>query len=81
LTEGGRRGRGLHVSEGEERKAVWAGRRRLGWLADRPVLGREEVGHDRAKNRRWAKVQKEFFFDFHLIFRIWQNFGKLYKEI
>jgi hypothetical protein len=46
LTEGGRRGRGPHVSEGEEGKAMWAGRRPVGRLAGGPALGRGEVGCD-----------------------------------
>jgi hypothetical protein len=46
LIEGGRRGQGPHISEGEEGKAVWAGQRPLGWLAGGPVLGRGEVGRD-----------------------------------
>jgi hypothetical protein len=62
------RGRGLHVSEREEGKAVWAGRSSLGQLVGGPALGRGELGHDWAENRRWAKVQKEILFEFQLIF-------------
>jgi hypothetical protein len=68
LTERGRRGRGPHVSEGEEGKAVWVDRRPRGRLAGGPVLGRWEVGRDWAESRRWAKVQKEILFEFQLIF-------------
>jgi hypothetical protein len=74
-------GRGLHVSEGGEGKAGWAGRRPLGWLASGPVRGRGVVGRSWVKNRKWAKVQKEIPFEFQLILEIWQKFGKLHKEI
>jgi hypothetical protein len=45
-----------------------ADRRPLGRLAGGPALRRGEVGRDWAKNRRWAKVQKEILFEFQLIF-------------
>jgi hypothetical protein len=58
-------------------KAVWAGRRPLGQLAGGPAVGRGEVGHDWAKNRRWGKVQKEILFKFQLIFF---EFGRTLKN-
>jgi hypothetical protein len=72
---------GPHVSEGQEGKAGWAGRRPLGRLAGGPARGRGEVGHGWVNNQKWAKVQKEIIFKFHLILEIWQKFGKLHKEI
>jgi hypothetical protein len=77
LTWGGRRGRGPHISEGEEGKAVWADQRPLGQLAGGPALGRGEVDRDWAENRRWAKVQKEILFEFQLIFF---EFGRTLKN-
>jgi hypothetical protein len=74
-------GRGPHVSEGGEGKAGWACRRPLGQLADGPAWGRGEVGRGWVKNLKWAKVQKEILFEFQLILEIWQEFGKLHKEI
>jgi hypothetical protein len=47
---------------------MWAGRRPLDRLVGGLALGRGEVSHDWAKNRRWAKVQKEILFEFQLIF-------------
>jgi hypothetical protein len=40
----------------------------VGQLAGGLVVGRGEVGHDWAENRRWAKVQIEILFKFQLIF-------------
>jgi hypothetical protein len=67
VSERGRRGRGPHISEGGEGMAGWASRRPLGWLASGTARGRGEVGHGWVENRRWAKVQKEFLFEFLLI--------------
>jgi hypothetical protein len=43
--------------------------------------GRGEVGRGWVKNWKWAKVEKEILFEFQLILKIWQKFGKLHKEI
>jgi hypothetical protein len=67
FTEGGRRGRGPHISGGEEGKAGWASRRPLGLLAGGSALGRGKVGRGWVKNQRWAKAQKEIPFEFQLI--------------
>jgi hypothetical protein len=56
---------------------MWASRRPLDQLVGGLALGRGEVSRDWAKNRRWAKVQKEILFEFQLIFlnlvELWKN--------
>jgi hypothetical protein len=53
----------------------------VGRLAGGPARGRGEVGRGWVNNQKWAKVQKEILFKFHLILEIWQKFGKLHMEI
>jgi hypothetical protein len=65
----------MHLSEGGEGKAGWVSRRPLGRPAGGPARGRGDGGRNWIKNRRWAKVQKEFLFEFQLIL----EFGKIWK--
>jgi hypothetical protein len=65
LTEGGRRGRGSHISEGEEGKIMWADQRPLGQLAGGLALGRGEVGRDWAKTEDGPKCKKKLFSNFN----------------
>jgi hypothetical protein len=61
--------RGLHISEGGEGKAGWAGRRPLGWLAGGSTWGRGEVGRGWAERSDglagrwadWAESEGKFF--------------------
>jgi hypothetical protein len=75
FTEGGRRGQGPHVSEGEEGKAMWAS-----WQVGRH-WGEGRWAATGPKTEDGPKFKKKFFLISIDFFRIWQNFGKLYKEI
>jgi hypothetical protein len=66
---------------GPARQRGRRGEGQVGRLAGGPAQGRGEVGCGWVKNRKWAKVEKEILFEFHLILEIWENFGKLHKEI
>jgi hypothetical protein len=84
-TDGGpvRRGRGAEDDsaqpacsrEEDEGRAHTSAREERGRLGG-PAQGRGEVGRGWVENRRWAKVQKEFLFEFQLIL----EFGRTLKN-